>query len=272
MAGSPWETAESFESTGVGRGMNPQPEWSEEEDAILIRQWPELTTAREIAGMLTGRSRDGVISRAKKLKLGPKAVKAPDWTDEEHTLLRAHWNDPLPLSQIAAAHFPTRSADAIYRMGKHNLKLGERQNFLGVKTPAQIARQSAAQTGKKRAAEERAAARARREAIEKAANVVELPVERPTLKGEVQAPMPERPHVWQVDHEVIPLLAITSRHCKWPIGDPSSDGFGFCGRRPGLNLPYCYDHAAVAYREGSTGSKAQAAAARPIKTAYGARR
>ncbi len=35
--------------------------------------------------------------------------------------------------------------------------------------------------------------------------------------------------------------------CKWPIGDPASDGFTFCGRRIGEGS-YCQEHARVAYQ------------------------
>ena len=39
------------------------------------------------------------------------------------------------------------------------------------------------------------------------------------------------------------------RHpCQWPIGDPSTDDFTFCGRRAGEDGPYCLDHARVAYQ------------------------
>jgi GcrA cell cycle regulator len=43
--------------------------------------------------------------------------------------------------------------------------------------------------------------------------------------------------------------------CKWPIGDPSSDGFTFCGRRSGEVGPYCREHAQVAYQQPQTGKK-----------------
>jgi GcrA cell cycle regulator len=36
--------------------------------------------------------------------------------------------------------------------------------------------------------------------------------------------------------------------CKWPIGDPSSDSFSFCGRRSDDGTPYCVEHARVAYQ------------------------
>jgi GcrA cell cycle regulator len=39
--------------------------------------------------------------------------------------------------------------------------------------------------------------------------------------------------------------------CKWPIGDPSSDEFTFCGRRASEG-PYCAEHARVAYQPAQT--------------------
>ncbi|QUD87129.1 cell cycle sigma 70 cofactor GcrA [Phenylobacterium montanum] len=43
------------------------------------------------------------------------------------------------------------------------------------------------------------------------------------------------------------VLTLGAHMCKWPIGDPSSDGFTFCGRRAGEG-PYCIEHARVAYQ------------------------
>ncbi len=44
------------------------------------------------------------------------------------------------------------------------------------------------------------------------------------------------------------VLTLGAHMCKWPIGDPSSDGFSFCGRRTGDDGPYCIEHARVAYQ------------------------
>ncbi len=43
------------------------------------------------------------------------------------------------------------------------------------------------------------------------------------------------------------VLTLGAHMCKWPIGDPSSDGFTFCGRRQSEG-PYCAEHARVAYQ------------------------
>lgn len=44
------------------------------------------------------------------------------------------------------------------------------------------------------------------------------------------------------------VLTLGTKMCKWPIGDPSSDGFTFCGRRAGDGAPYCVEHARQAYQ------------------------
>ena len=48
------------------------------------------------------------------------------------------------------------------------------------------------------------------------------------------------------------ILALTERMCKWPVGDPKHQDFHFCGKP---SLPYCAEHAAVAYQPASSGKK-----------------
>lgn len=43
------------------------------------------------------------------------------------------------------------------------------------------------------------------------------------------------------------VLTLGAHMCKWPIGDPSSSGFSFCGRRAAEGV-YCVEHARVAYQ------------------------
>lgn len=44
------------------------------------------------------------------------------------------------------------------------------------------------------------------------------------------------------------LAELTEKMCRWPIGDPKDENFKFCGcpRVPGI--PYCAEHAKVAYQ------------------------
>lgn len=45
------------------------------------------------------------------------------------------------------------------------------------------------------------------------------------------------------------ILNLTERMCRWPIGDPKQPGFRFCGRHTVQDLPYCAEHAAMAYQQ-----------------------
>jgi GcrA cell cycle regulator len=44
------------------------------------------------------------------------------------------------------------------------------------------------------------------------------------------------------------ILNLTERMCKWPIGDPCDKDFHFCGKASHGNLPYCAEHAQIAYQ------------------------
>ncbi len=43
------------------------------------------------------------------------------------------------------------------------------------------------------------------------------------------------------------VMTLGAHMCKWPIGDPSSTEFSFCGRRASEGV-YCGEHARVAYQ------------------------
>jgi GcrA cell cycle regulator len=45
-----------------------------------------------------------------------------------------------------------------------------------------------------------------------------------------------------------PLFELQQWHCRWPIGDPTAENFGFCGNKQVDSLPYCAAHARMAYR------------------------
>ena len=48
--------------------------------------------------------------------------------------------------------------------------------------------------------------------------------------------------------EFATILTITESLCKWPIGDPTSADFRFCGRGTDKGEPYCKSHAQLAYQ------------------------
>jgi GcrA cell cycle regulator len=44
------------------------------------------------------------------------------------------------------------------------------------------------------------------------------------------------------------LLELTEATCRWPVGDPGSPEFFFCGGEAATTLPYCAYHSRVAYQ------------------------
>jgi GcrA cell cycle regulator len=44
------------------------------------------------------------------------------------------------------------------------------------------------------------------------------------------------------------LLELTAGCCRWPLGEPGHDDFGFCGNDAVTGISYCAGHARLAYR------------------------
>ena len=44
------------------------------------------------------------------------------------------------------------------------------------------------------------------------------------------------------------LLQLSDKTCRWPVGDPGSPDFYFCGGDTANELPYCACHSRVAYQ------------------------
>ena len=144
------------------------------------------------------------------------------WTDERVETLKKLWLDGLSASQIAKQlGGVTRNAviGKVHRLG-----------LSGRATPSQPQRPIFK------------APRAPRPAVA-AAPAPRRPLEpvMPSSHTPVPAYYPEEPGSATV-------LTLGAHMCKWPIGDPSSDAFTFCGRRSDRDGPYCMDHARVAYQ------------------------
>ena len=71
---------------------------------------------------------------------------------------------------------------------------------------------------------------------------------RPVLKE----PVINAPVVVKTDDMAIPmeqrktLFELEDHHCHWPVGEPGTEGFFFCGAAAQENKPYCVDHMARA--------------------------
>ena len=144
------------------------------------------------------------------------------WTDERVETLKKLWLDGLSASQIAKQlGGVTRNAviGKVHRLG-----------LSGRATPSQPQRPIFKAPRAPRPAV--AAVPAPRRAIEPAAMPAQVPA----------------PAYFSEEPGTATVLTLGAHMCKWPIGDPSSDGFTFCGRRSEREGPYCTEHARVAYQ------------------------
>ncbi|WP_182085383.1 GcrA family cell cycle regulator [Aureimonas sp. ME7] len=180
------------------------------------------------------------------------------WTDERIDLLRQLWGDGHSASQIASQlGGVTRNAV----IGKvHRLKLDSR-----IKAAVPI---------------EQAVARPSRpvlvEAVAETPSPRILSVAPAVASAPPPPPRPARPATMgatalkmepEVEDEVIgdvdmpgasaevvpmsrnlTLVQLSDRTCKWPIGDPLSDEFRFCGNHAPDASPYCQHHARIAFQ------------------------
>ncbi|PZO87494.1 MAG: gcrA cell cycle regulator family protein [Micavibrio aeruginosavorus] len=75
-------------------------------------------------------------------------------------------------------------------------------------------------------------------------NVVKKP------KGEVMLPRPVKPvmRTPEFKGKGVKMVDLDYRMCRWPNGDPKEETFNFCGCDAVPGLPYCPEHARVAYQ------------------------
>jgi GcrA cell cycle regulator len=150
------------------------------------------------------------------------------WTDERVETLKKLWADGLSASQIAA------ELGGITR----NAVIGK-VHRLGLSGRAKSPSSAAPRPRKPRSGSHM------------------LRVSRSSMRGNTALA-----HAYELDMEaepepidnVIPLgqrrslLELTEETCRWPIGDPGTADFFFCGGPAITSLPYCAYHSRVAYQ------------------------
>ena len=85
----------------------------------------------------------------------------------------------------------------------------------------------------------------------------------PVRKAIVPAgqPLPPQPSINEISPETLAsarevekrsrrltLMELTERTCKWPVGDPATEDFWFCGLPSQPGKPYCEAHVGVAFQ------------------------
>ncbi len=158
-----------------------------------------------------------------------------DWSEERTAALKKLWMEGLSASQVARQlGGVSRSAviGKVHRLGITVREVPVRQRT-SVRSPSRIqARQ------------------------------------RPTREITTAAPR-VAPRFERIEEDLLPtsgILELGAHSCRWPIGNPEGDDFGFCGR-PKLTTrgSYCEQHTAGAFRRLGNASAVEAWALKGLK-------
>lgn len=74
---------------------------------------------------------------------------------------------------------------------------------------------------------------------------------KPKVPANTQSKPERKPRTKAVDipkGQGLSLAELKPCQCRWPSGDPKDDDFGFCGGQIVPGLPYCAEHAKIAYQ------------------------
>ena len=162
------------------------------------------------------------------------------WTEDRVELLKKLWSDGLSASQIAAElGSVTRNAviGKVHRLGLS----GRAKNPAAASTPRTAAPRKAptrspshpmngSQSGMTRGANALAPQYAAETEVEAE--------HKPAPSEDVVIPFSER----------VTIMDLREFMCRWPMGDPTTPEFRFCGGRSQTGMPYCSYHARIAYQ------------------------
>ena len=199
--------------------------WTDERVETLKRMWGEGQSASQIAKELGGVTRNAVIGKVHRLGLSNRAGGA----EEEEAPVAAPAAAPVaPAPAAAATRAEPPPATA--------------------RTPDPAPRAEAPRAPAQPAAP-----------VAPASNVTPLPMRKAIIPA--GQPLPPQPSLNEISPEALAsvrevekrarkltLMELTERTCKWPIGDPATDDFWFCGLPSLPGKPYCEAHVGVAFQ------------------------
>jgi len=187
--------------------------WTEERVEQLKRLWAEGFSASQIAAQLGGVTRNAVIGKAHRLKLAGRTK-----------------TQPRPRKAVANANAALEVGTAGKKETKAQFSPPSRPVVAGGSTVAGGRSRRRPAGG----VHVIGATALKVEFVEEAAVAQQI---RPRAQENVVVPMLRR----------LGLMQLTERTCKWPLGDPLSEDFAFCGADSDESGPYCACHARLAF-------------------------
>ncbi|MDO5632792.1 MAG: GcrA family cell cycle regulator [Paracoccus sp. (in: a-proteobacteria)] len=200
--------------------------WTDERVETLKRMWAEGQSASAIAKELGGVTRNAVIGKVHRLGLSNRS-------EEPEAAPKAAEPAPAPVAAKPAEPEPERKPAA-------------KKAAPAAKAPDPAPEPPGPTPEPKVEAEP--------------AIPAFVPVQRRPIVPAGQ-PLPPQPSANEISPEALAevrevekkarklsLMELTERTCKWPIGDPATEKFWFCGLPSVSGKPYCEAHVGVAFQ------------------------
>ena len=197
--------------------------WTDERVETLKKMWAEGQSASQIAKELGGVTRNAVIGKVHRLGLSNRVGPGGEEGVEEELA--------APVAPPVAPPEPVRPAHVV-----------------------EEPRVAAAPVAPERPAPAAAAAPAAQPPV-----IAPIPLRKAIIPA--GQPLPPQPSANEISPEALAsvrevekrakkltLMELTERTCKWPIGDPATEDFWFCGLPSVAGKPYCEAHVGVAFQ------------------------
>ena len=195
--------------------------WTDERVETLKKMWAEGQSASQIAKELGGVTRNAVIGKVHRLGLSNRV--GPGGKDEDEV-------EEVPVAVAPLRPDPPRPAPPEPPEPPRAAEPAPRP--VEPPTPAPAA---------------------------PVATVAPIPLRKQIIPA--GQPLPPQPSANEISPEALAsvrevekrakkltLMELTERTCKWPIGDPATEDFWFCGLPSVAGKPYCEAHVGVAFQ------------------------
>ncbi len=185
--------------------------WSDERVAILKKMWLEGSSASEIAKELGNITRNAVIGKVHRLGM----------SNRDTNNLKSGSNTSNARKSVRRGRPPKVNKEEKKRGRPHKLK--DPGDFPGTLDVTEKPTTSSAKEMR----------------LDENKTKVASDLSEETLQNILKVEMKSKK---------ISLMELTERTCKWPIGDPATDTFWFCGHESEPGKPYCKTHISIAFQ------------------------
>lgn len=217
--------------------------WTDERVETLKKMWAEGQSASQIAKELGGVTRNAVIGKVHRLGLSNRLGGGP--VPGAATVA----TPAAPAAPASPASATTAGASAAPRTAPARARAPVEQDDDLAPPPEDAAEDDVADDDLDDVADE----------DEEDDDIPVSPARRAIIPA--GQPLPPQPSANEISPEALAkvteveksarkltLMELTEKTCKWPVGDPATDNFWFCGLPVQPGKPYCEAHVGVAFQ------------------------